>query len=443
MANLLVLGTQWGDEGKGKIVDLLTPAFDVVARYQGGHNAGHTVYVGGRKIVLHLIPSGILRPATFCVIGNGVVISPAAFFRETADLEGRGVHVDPTRLAISRGAHLIMPWHPLVERISEDKRGEKRIGTTCRGIGPAYEDKAARLGVRAGDLADLGVLREKIAENVAAKAAAFAAAGMPPLDAEAITREYADWARRLGPYLSDVSELLHERMKAGQSVLFEGAQGALLDLDHGTYPFVTSSSSPAGGAATGLGVGPRTIHGVLGITKAYTTRVGSGPFPTELFDETGKAIAAKGDEFGASTGRPRRCGWFDALAVRYACRINGVDRIALTKPDVLAGLGDIPVCTGYRYKGELLKSFPPEPWILEKVVPEYRAFAGWPEFPRGAAALEDLPPAFVAYVRALEDLVETRVAVVSTGVEREATLFIDSELGGFVDLARVRAAGEV
>jgi adenylosuccinate synthase len=443
MANLLVLGTQWGDEGKGKIVDLLTPAFDVVARYQGGHNAGHTVYVGGRKIVLHLIPSGILRPATFCVIGNGVVISPAAFFRETADLEGRGVHVDPTRLAVSRGAHLIMPWHPLVERISEEKRGEKRIGTTCRGIGPAYEDKAARLGVRAGDLADLAVLREKIAENVAAKTEAFAAAGMPPLDAEAITREYADWAQKLGPYLRDVSELLHERMQAGERVLFEGAQGALLDLDHGTYPFVTSSSSTAGGAATGLGVGPRTIHGVLGITKAYTTRVGSGPFPTELFDETGKAIAAKGDEFGASTGRPRRCGWFDALAVRYACRINGVDRMALTKPDVLSGLGAIPVCTGYRYKGELLKSFPSESWILEKVVPEYRTFAGWPEFPRRAAALEDLPPAFVAYVRALEDLVETRVAVVSTGVAREETLFIDSELGGFVDLARVRAAGAV
>ncbi len=441
MANLLVLGTQWGDEGKGKIVDLLTPAFDVVARYQGGHNAGHTVYVGGRKIVLHLIPSGILRPATFCVIGNGVVISPAAFFQETADLEGRGVHVDPTRLAVSRGAHLIMPWHPLVERISEEKRGEKRIGTTCRGIGPAYEDKAARLGVRAGDLADLAVLREKIAENVAAKAEAFAAAGMPPLDAEAVYREYAEWAQKLGPYLRDVSELLHERMKAGERVLFEGAQGTLLDLDHGTYPFVTSSSSTAGGAATGLGVGPRTIHGVLGITKAYTTRVGSGPFPTELFDETGKKIAAKGDEFGASTGRPRRCGWFDALAVRYACRINGVDRIALTKPDVLAGLGAIPVCTGYRYKGELLKSFPSEPWILEKVVPEYRTFAGWPEFPRRAAGLEDLPPAFIAYVRALEDLVETRVAVVSTGVEREETLFIESEIRDFVDLARMRVGG--
>ncbi|MCU0243357.1 MAG: adenylosuccinate synthase [Acidobacteria bacterium] len=441
MANLLVLGTQWGDEGKGKIVDLLTPAFDVVARYQGGHNAGHTVYAGGRKIVLHLIPSGILRQGTFCVIGNGVVISPEAFFRETADLESRGVRVDPTRLAVSRGAHLIMPWHPLVERISEDRRGDQRIGTTCRGIGPAYEDKAARLGVRAGDLADLGVLREKIETAIAAKAGILAAAGMPPLDPEAVFREYAGWAGKLGPYLQDVPELLHERMKAGQSVLFEGAQGALLDLDHGTYPFVTSSSATAGGAATGLGVGPRAIHGVLGITKAYTTRVGSGPFPTELHDETGRAIASRGDEFGASTGRPRRCGWFDALAVRYACRINGVDRLALTKPDVLAGLGDISVCVGYRYKGELLRSFPPEPWILERVVPEYRNLAGWPELPPRAAAFEDLPASFQAYVRALEDLVETRVAVVSTGVARAATLFLETELEGMVDLARMRAAG--
>ena len=438
MANLLVLGTQWGDEGKGKIVDLLTPAFDVVARYQGGHNAGHTVYVGGKKIVLHLVPSGILRAGTLCVIGNGLVLSPEAFFRETADLEAQGVAVGPDRIAVSRSAHLIMPWHPLVERLSEDLRGEKRIGTTCRGIGPAYEDKAARLGVRAGDLADLGVLREKIEENVAAKARLLAASGLPPLDPEAIFREYAGWAGKLGPFLRDVSALLHERMRRGDNVLFEGAQGALLDLDHGTYPYVTSSSSTAGGAATGLGVGPKAVHGVLGITKAYTTRVGSGPFPTELRDERGKAIAARGDEFGATTGRPRRCGWFDAVAVRYACRVNGLDRIALTKPDVLAGLGDVPVCVGYRYKGEVLKDFPPEPWALEKVVPQYRTFAGWPESLRGASAFESLPEAFVAYVRALEDLVETRVAIISTGVARAETILLDAELDGLVDLDRVR-----
>jgi adenylosuccinate synthase len=440
MANLLVLGTQWGDEGKGKIVDLLTPAFEVVARYQGGHNAGHTVWVGGRKVVLHLIPSGILHPGTLCVIGNGLVIAPAAFFREIADLEAQGVGAGPSRVAVSRGAHLIMPWHPLAERVSEDRRGEKKIGTTCRGIGPAYEDKAARLGVRAGDLADLRILREKIADTVAAKDPVFRAFGLPPLDGEAIYREYAGWAEKLGPYLRDVSALLDERMKRGDNVLFEGAQGALLDLDHGTYPFVTSSSSTAGGAATGLGVGPRAIHGVLGITKAYTTRVGGGPFPTELAGDLGRTIASRGDEFGATTGRPRRCGWFDAVAVRYACRVNGVDRIALTKPDVLAGLGDIPVCTGYRYKGQLLRDFPAEPWVLEEVVPEYRKLAGWSEALHGAAEPASMPPSFRDYVRAVEDLVEAKVAIVSTGVARGETVFIEPELEGFVDLAKVRAA---
>jgi adenylosuccinate synthase len=438
MANLLVLGTQWGDEGKGKIVDLLTPAFDVVARYQGGHNAGHTVYVHGKKVVLHLIPSGILHPGTLCVIGNGLVISPEAFFKETGDLESQGVRVDPTRVAVSRGAHLIMPWHPLVEKASEGMRGDKKIGTTCRGIGPAYEDKAARLGIRTGDLADLRVLREKIAENVAVKNRIFGTLGLPPLDAESISLEYAGWAEKLVPYLRDVPELLHERMMRGENVLFEGAQGALLDVDHGTYPYVTSSNSTAGGAATGLGVGPKSIHGVLGITKAYTTRVGGGPFPTELHDEKGRTIAARGDEFGATTGRPRRCGWFDALAVRTACRINGVDRIALTKPDVLSGIGEIPVCTGYRYKREILKSFPTESWVLEEVVPEYRTLPGWPESLHGAAEFDALPRAFVDYLRVLEDLVETRVAVVSTGVERGQTVLVESELKGFIDMTRVR-----
>ena len=440
MANLLVLGTQWGDEGKGKIVDLLTPAFEVVARYQGGHNAGHTVWVRGRKIVLHLIPSGILHPGTLCVIGNGLVISPAAFFKETADLEAQGIDAGPARIAVSRGAHLIMPWHPLVERVSEDRRGARKIGTTCRGIGPAYEDKAGRLGIRAGDLADLKVLREKIAETLAAKETLFLASGLPPLDVDDVFREYAGWAEKLGPYLRDVSELLDERLKLGENVLFEGAQGALLDLDHGTYPYVTSSSSTAGGAATGLGVGPRAIHGVLGITKAYTTRVGGGPFPTELKDETGRTIATRGDEFGATTGRPRRCGWFDAVAVRYACRVNGVDRIALTKPDVLSGLAEVPVCVGYRYKGQLLKSFPTEPWILEEVEPEYVRLPGWPESLHGVTEIEDLPAPFVDYLHALEDLIETRAAIVSTGVERKETVFIEAELAELVDLVRVRAA---
>jgi len=438
MANLLVLGTQWGDEGKGKIVDLLTPAFDAVARYQGGHNAGHTVHVRGRKIVLHLIPSGILHAGKLCVIGNGLVVSPAAFWKEISDLEALDVRVDPALLAVSRNAHLIMPWHPLLERISEEGRGAKKIGTTCRGIGPAYEDKAARWGVRAGDLLEPQVLEEKIRENVAAKNPILRAFGLPPFEAGPIIDEYSGWGEKMRPYIRDVSDLLHGLMKAGKSVLFEGAQGALLDIDHGTYPFVTSSNSTSGGACTGLGVGPKAIHGVLGITKAYTTRVGSGPFPTELLDERGKTIAARGDEFGATTGRPRRCGWFDAVAVRYTCRINGVDRIALTKPDVLDESGEIQICTGYGYKGEILKTFPCEPWILEKVTPVWKTISGWKDSVHGVSDAAALPPAFKDYVRLIEDLVETRVAIISTGVERQETILLDDGLAGLVDFRKLR-----
>jgi len=438
MANLLVLGTQWGDEGKGKVVDLLTPGFDVVARYQGGHNAGHTVYVAGRKVVLHLIPSGILHPDKLCVIGNGLVVSPAAFLQEVSDLQALGVRVGPERLAVSRKAHLIMPWHPILERISEEGRGEKKIGTTCRGIGPAYEDKAGRWGIRAGDLLEPAVLADKVRENVAAKNRIFQAFALPPLEARAILDEYAAWGETMRPYIRDTSDLLHGLIRAGKNVLFEGAQGALLDIDHGTYPYVTSSNATAGGACTGLGVGPKTIEGVLGITKAYTTRVGGGPFPTELLDERGRTIAARGDEFGATTGRPRRCGWFDAVAVRYSCRINGVDRIALTKPDVLEDFAEVLVCTAYRYKGETLKNFPAEPWVLENVTPVYKTLPGWPGGVRGAADAGALPATFRDYVRLVEDLVETRVAIISTGVEREQTIFVAGALDGLVDTARLR-----
>jgi len=439
MANLLVLGTQWGDEGKGKIVDLLTPAFDIVARYQGGHNAGHTVYVNGRKVVLHLIPSGILHPGKMCVIGNGLVVSPPAFFREIEDLLSGGAAADAGRIVVSDKAHLIMPYHPVVERISEEGRGTKKIGTTCRGIGPAYEDKAARRGIRAGDLRNLDVLREKIRENVELKNRLLAAVGAPALDAEAIFEEYAGYAERMKPFIRDVSMFLHEEMKRGKRILFEGAQGVLLDLDHGTYPFVTSSSSTAGGAATGLGIGPGSIHGVLGITKAYTTRVGSGPFPTELLDEPGRLMATRGDEFGATTGRPRRCGWLDAVAVRYACRINGIDRIAMTKPDVLEGMAEVAICTGYRVGGEVLKDFSADPWILDAVEPVYRKMPGWRDSVRKSRAHVALPGAFKDYVRAIEDLIETKVAVISTGVEREDTIFLEEELRGILDVARLRA----
>jgi adenylosuccinate synthase len=442
MANLLVLGTQWGDEGKGKVVDLLTPAFDVVARFQGGHNAGHTVYVRGKRIVLHLIPSGILHPEKLCLIGNGLVVSPPAFLKEIADLRALGVRIEPARLAVSRKAHLIMPWHPIMELLSEESRGERKIGTTCRGIGPAYEDKAARWGVRVGDLLEPSALKDKIFENVAAKNRVLQALGGPSLNAQSILAEYTAWGAEMAPFVRDVSELLHDMMKSGKRVLFEGAQGALLDIDHGTYPYVTSSNSTAGGACTGLGVGPKAVHGVLGITKAYTTRVGGGPFPTELLDERGKKMAARGDEFGATTGRPRRCGWFDALAVRYTCRLNGVDRIALTKPDVLEDFGEVLVCTGYKYKGETLKTFPPEPWILEQVTPVYKKLPGWGSSVHGASRAAALPRAFKDYLSFIEDLVETRVAVISTGVEREATVLLAQELRGLVDLRKLRRGRE-
>jgi len=438
MANLLVIGTQWGDEGKGKIVDILTPAFDIVARYQGGHNAGHTVYVDGKKVVLHLIPSGVLHPGTICVIGNGLVVSPEALFREIADLEAGGAAVDGGRIVVSRNAHLIMPYHPLMEKIAEEGRGAAKIGTTCRGIGPAYEDKAARWGIRAGDLLDLDVLKEKIEDNVKVKNRLFAAYGVPPLDAGAILGEYTGYASRMAPFIRDVSVFLHEEMKKGKRILFEGAQGVLLDIDHGTYPFVTSSSSTAGGVATGLGVGPGAIHSILGITKAYTTRVGSGPFPTELTDAVGGRLGERGDEFGATTGRPRRCGWFDAVAVRYSCRVNGIDRIALTKPDVLEELEEVKICTGYRYKGDVLRDFPTESWILGRVVPVYTTVPGWRNSVRRARTFDALPVTFKDYVRRIEDLIETRVAVMSTGVAREDTILIESQLEGLVGLSRLR-----
>jgi adenylosuccinate synthase len=437
MANVVVLGTQWGDEGKGKIVDVLTPAFDVVARYQGGHNAGHTVCVGGRKIVLHLIPSGILHPGKLCLIGNGVAFSPPAFLKELAALEEFGVAVGD-RLVISRGAHLILPYHPLVERIAEERKGAKKIGTTSLGIGPSYEDKVARCGIRAGDLLDLEIFREKLTANLIEKNALFRAAGHRPVDGEEIYAEFAGHASRISRYIGDASLLLHRKMREGNSVLFEGAQGALLDIDHGTYPFVTSSNSTAGGVATGLGIGPTRIDDVLGVAKAYTTRVGGGPFPTETQDDRGRLISERGNEFGATTGRPRRCGWFDALAVAYSCRINGIERIVLTKPDILDVFEEIPVCVGYDYKGSTLNTFPAESWILEKVAPRYKIMKGWRSPIQHLTEREHLPAAFIDYLKFIEDLVEAKVCIVSTGVERKDSVLIEEELGGVVDLGRVR-----
>jgi adenylosuccinate synthase len=438
MANIVVLGTQWGDEGKGKVVDLLTPSFDIVARYQGGHNAGHTVYVGGQKLVLHLIPSGILHPGKRCVIGNGLALSPAALLKEAAMLEERGILIGD-RLMISRNAHLILPYHLVLERISEEKKGDRRIGTTNQGIGPAYEDKVARCGIRAGDLLEPGVFEDKLRANVAEKNAIIKAAGLPPVEAGEILEEYAGYAARLAGIIGDVSLYLDRSIKEGKSIMAEGAQGALLDVDHGTYPFVTSSSCTAGGVSTGLGIGPTRIGHVVGIAKAYITRVGGGPFPTEIRDDRSKLIQERGHEFGATTGRPRRCGWFDAVATAYSCRINGIAKVVLTKPDILDALEEIPVCTGYLYKGEKLPGFPTEPWILEQVSPELRVLKGWRKPVHNVTDWEALPGEFRDYLRFIEDAIEARVCIVSTGVERRDAIFIQDQLRGVVDLDRIQA----
>ena len=437
MANIVVLGTQWGDEGKGKIIDLITPSFDAVARYQGGHNAGHTVYVRGRKIVLHLIPSGVLHEGTLCVIGNGVVLSPRAFLDEAESLKKLGVSIGPN-IVISKNAHLIMPYHSLLERISEERRGAGKIGTTLRGIGPAYEDKIGRRGIRVVDLLDAPTLKDKIRDNLAEKNPVLERGGQAALDPDKVFEEYIAHAALLAPHVADVPLLLDDLIREGKSILFEGAQGALLDIDHGTYPFVTSSNPTAGGACTGLGVGPTRIKAVLGITKAYTTRVGSGPFPTELLEDKGELMRRRGDEFGATTGRPRRCGWFDAVAVSYACRLNGIERIVLTKPDILDAFEDIEICTGYKYKGTPLRGFPAESWVLDKVEPQYRKVRGWRQPLAKTTDFSKMPAAFKDYLRIIEELIGARVAIVSTGVEREDTILLPERLGGILDLDKIR-----
>lgn len=437
MANLLVIGTQWGDEGKGKIIDLLASSFDVVARYQGGHNAGHTVYVRGKKIILHLIPSGILQRGKLCIIGNGVVLDPKAFLTEIEELKKSGVEIDDN-IVISKNAHLILPYHSLIERISEERRGAKKIGTTCRGIGPSYEDKMARRGIRAGDLLDLQVLKEKIEQNVEEKNVYFAYYNEPLPDKEKIYEEYTFYASKIKKYIKDVSLLLDERIKEGKSILFEGAQGTLLDIDHGTYPYVTSSNSTAGGVCTGLGISPLKIDTILGVTKGYTTRVGGGPFPTEIFDERGKYLLERGNEYGSTTGRPRRCGWFDGVAVSYSCRLNGINKVALTKPDVLDDLEEILVCVGYKYKGEPLHSFPSESWILDKVKPQYKKVRGWRKSIRKITDFSSLPQAFKDYIKIIEDCIQAKVAIISTGVERKDTILLEEELKELVNLEKIR-----
>jgi adenylosuccinate synthase len=416
--NIAVIGAQWGDEGKGKIVDLLTPYFSIVARYQGGHNAGHTVYVGGTRFVLHLIPSGILHPEVTCVIGNGVVVDPEALFQEVGELTRRGIEVG-TRLLISDKAHLILPYHRDLDLLHEARRGERKIGTTSRGIGPAYEDKIGRRGVRAGDLADPAALEEEIRENVQARNRLVGDAAM---DWRVIVDRLRGYGERMRPWIGDASLFLWDAMRAGRPVLFEGAQGTLLDIDHGTYPYVTSSNSTIGGVCTGLGVGLHAVGGVIGVAKAYTTRVGGGPLPTELSGSLAERLRESGQEYGASTGRPRRCGWYDAVAVRYAVRTNGLDGLALTKLDVLDGLETIDVCTAYRCGGRILTEFPADVRQLEACEPVYERLPGWSHPTRGTRVFSDLPSEAQAYVRHLEQVSGVTVTILSTGSDRDDTI---------------------
>ena len=422
--NLAVLGAQWGDEGKGKIVDLLTPHFSIVARYQGGHNAGHTVYVEGTKFILRLIPSGILHPGVTCVIGNGVVIDPQALFAEVDELTKAGVDVG-ARILISDKAHLILPYHRDLDLLSEARRGERKLGTTSRGIGPAYEDKIARRGIRVGDLADPRGLEQDVRDNVTARNRLVQDNAM---DWRPVFDRLVEYGERMRPWVRDVSLMLNDAMREGRAILFEGAQGTLLDIDHGTYPYVTSSNASIGGVCTGLGVGPRAIGGVLGVAKAYTTRVGEGPLPTELSGEMGRRLRESGHEYGAVTGRPRRCGWYDAVAVRYGVRINGLDALALTKLDVLDGLERIEICTSYRFGSRTLTEFPSDIAQLAACDPVYESMPGWSEPTRGVRRFADLPDAARRYVARLEDVSGVPAAIISTGSDREDTILRDDIL---------------
>jgi adenylosuccinate synthase len=419
--NIAVLGAQWGDEGKGKIVDLLTPHFSTVARYQGGHNAGHTVYVQGKKFVLHLIPSGILHPGVACVIGNGVVIDPQALFKEVDELARMGIDVDG-RLVISEKAHLILPYHRELDVLSEARRGERKIGTTSRGIGPAYEDKIGRRGIRVCDLlGDRDALAHEVRENVSARNHMIKET---TLEWQPVLEQLLTYGDRIRPWVADVSLFLSTNMAEGKRIMFEGAQATHLDIDHGTYPFVTSSNASVGGICTGLGVPPRAIHGVLGVAKAYTTRVGEGPLPTELSGALADRLRESGQEYGASTGRPRRCGWFDAVVVRYAARINGLDALALTKLDVLDGLPEVKICVGYTTGPRVIAEFPADLRLLAAGQPQYETLPGWSEPTRGVTDVAKLPANAQRYVRRLEEVSGVRCGIISTGSDRTETIVV-------------------
>ena len=420
----VVLGAQWGDEGKGKIVDVLSERFKAVARYAGGHNAGHTVIHGSQKFVLQLIPCGVLRPGCKGIIGNGVVLDPIAFLKEVAKLRGLGVEVDG-QLFVSNRAQVILPYHRMIELAAESAPGRKRIGTTSRGIGPAYEDKMARSGLRIVDLMRSDLLKTHIYAACGEKnAIAHALFGTDPLEPEKMYEEYAAAAEEVRPFVADTGRMLHQIIAEGGSVMFEGAQGTMLDIDHGTYPFVTSSSATAGGAATGTGVGPTAIGTVISVTKAYVTRVGEGPFPTEIHDAIGDQLRARGNEYGAVTGRPRRCGWLDIPLLRYSNQVNGAEWLVVTKMDVLDELAEIPICIGYDVDGKVSDEIPADVRGLERIKPVYRTLKGWRSSTEGITEFDKLPKAAQEYLRFQERESGAKIGMVSTGPDREQTMIL-------------------
>jgi adenylosuccinate synthase len=423
MSNVVILGAQWGDEGKGKIVDLFSDRFDLVVRYQGGHNAGHTVRIGDKTFVLKLIPSGILRPGKQAIIGNGLVVDPAALITEIETLEAAGIEVS-RQLKISNRAHVIFPFHRMMEKMSEDRPGRVSIGTTSRGIGPCYEDKIGRRGIRIADLLDRETFAAQYDALVEEKEIIARALDIHDgkMDFAAIRKQYEEYAERLRPMVCDTASLVNEAMSRGKRVMFEGAQATMLDIDFGTYPFVTSSSASAGGLCTGAGVAPTRIDGVIGVSKAYITRVGGGPFPTEIHDAVGERIREIGREFGAVTGRPRRCGWFDVPLLRYTAMINGFDSMVVTKLDVLDHLGEIPVCVEYRRCGATLESMPATTREIETIEPVYEKLPGWSEPTVGVSRYEDLPAKARAYLEFLESCTGVEIGCISTGPERNQTI---------------------
>jgi adenylosuccinate synthase len=421
--NVAIVGLQWGDEGKGKIVDILSEGYDCVARYQGGHNAGHTVSIGNRRHVLHLIPSGVFHPRVKCVIGGGVVLDPLALIEETDAIRGAMSVSVEGRLFISNRCHLILPYHRSIEAATEKHLGERRIGTTSRGIGPAYEDKMARRGLRVCDLIDAATLPDKIRAQVDEKNRVLKAFNYPEtIDPEPMCDSYTRFGQHIKPFVTDTTYLLNDMIRNGNSILFEGAQGTLLDVDHGTFPFVTSSSAAAGGVASGLGISPKHVHTVTGISKAYTTRVGTGPFPTEALNAAGDELRSRGNEYGSTTGRPRRCGWFDGPAARYAAMVNALDSIVITKIDVLDVFDEIPFCVGYKYKGSELKEFPADIAVLEQVEPIYKNLRGWKQSLAGKKEWSDFPVVAQDYLKFLSDYLQVPVTMVSTGPGRDETI---------------------